>query len=213
MEIQTGRLYENRTWKYLYPCLKKYGATLSDYLGSFFKLAVGVGDRNFIAESNCIFILIDTEIPLSEIESERYRDRFSKFLDWLKYQSFYVIDYVYSDLLEGEKHMVVLKVPITSFTTYDYFIKGQYSKMYSEKEIKSYFKDVSIPQNIPAEIKVNTRLESTRKILKKDKQYLKTFVSIVNKDFKTTIEEKYFRDAELDYPLNLKEEIFNYGNS
>ena len=46
MQIQSGKLYENRTWKYLYPCLKVYGSTLKTYLNIFFKLAVGLGDHN-----------------------------------------------------------------------------------------------------------------------------------------------------------------------
>ena len=56
MQIQSGKLYENRTWKYLYPCLKCYGPELMDFLSSFFKLGVGIGDFNIPTEGNSIFI-------------------------------------------------------------------------------------------------------------------------------------------------------------
>ena len=91
MQIQSGKLYENRTWKYLYPCLKHYGLELMNYLTSFFKLAIGVADSNVTVEGNCIFILVDTNLTLSNnVETAKYKANFSKFLDWVKYQYFYV---------------------------------------------------------------------------------------------------------------------------
>ena len=58
--------------------------------------------------------------------------------------------------------------------------------------------------------KVNEKISITRKILQKDSSYLKNFVEIVNKDFETNVTEKDFKDAELDYPPKLSEEMFNY---
>lgn len=211
MQIQSGKLYENRTWKYLYPCLKHYGPELMNYLTSFFKLGVGVADSNVSVEGNCIFILIDTNLVLSNsIETAKYKANFSKFLDWLKYQYFYVKDYVYEDLGTGEKHMIVLKLPHKYDLTYMSFIKGKYSQMYTQKEINDYFGYISIPSNKESEKKVNEKLSITRKILQKDLSYLKNFVEIVNKNFETNVTEKDFKDAELDYPPKLSEEMFNY---
>jgi len=214
MQIQSGKLYENRTWKYLYPCLKHYGPELMNYLTSFFKLGVGIADSNVIVEGNCIFILIDTNLTLSNnIETVKYRTNFSKFLDWVKYQYFYVKDYVYEDLDLGEKHMIVLKLPYKHDLAYTSFIKGKYSEMYENKSINEYFAYIKIPLNKDIEKKVNEKLTTIRKILNKDSSLLKSFIDMVNKDFDTNVTEEYFKQAELDYPPKLDEEIFNYKNN
>lgn len=211
MQIQSGKLYENRTWKYLYPCLKHYGPELINYLTSFFKLAVGVADSNVSVQGNCIFILIDTNLILSNsVETTKYKANFSKFLDWVKYQYFYVKDYVYEGLDSGEKHMIVLKLPYKHDLAYMSFIKGKYSEMYDDKSINEYFGFVQIQTNKDAEKKVNDKLQITRKVLRKDSSLLKPFVDMVNKDFDTNVGEEHFKHAELDYPPKLSEEVFNY---
>lgn len=205
-----GKLYENKTWTFLYPCLKYYGSDLMTYLASFFKLKVGIADKNVSIEENCIFILIDTVIPFAtETAVIKYKNNFSKFLDWLKNQYFYVKDYIYEDINNGEKHMVVLRIPRKHDLTYFYFVRGEYSKMYSEKDIEEYFKFVKLPNEKIIEKRINSKLETTKKILRKDISYLETFVNRVNEDFDTDVESKYFINAELEYPPNIKEEIFN----
>lgn len=211
MQIQSGKLYENRTWKYLYPCLKHYGPELMNYLTSFFKLGVGIADSNVSVDGNCIFILIDTNIHLANsVEIAKYKSTFSKFLDWVKYQYYYVKDYVYEDLDSGEKHMIVLKLPHKYDISYMSFIKGKYSQMYEQKDINTFFGYITINSNKEAEKKINDKLDITRKILKKDSSYIKTFVDIVNRDFDTDVQVSHFKDAELDYPPKLSEEMFNY---
>lgn len=211
MHIQNGKLYENKTWRYLYPCLKFYSTELINYLSTFFKLGVGISDYNVETEDNCIFILIDTDMRLkNKVESDKYKLNFSKFLDWLKYQPYYVKDYIYSDFDSGEKHMIVLKIPQAHDTTFLSFIRGEYSKMYTKGQIANYFKNISIPTNKEAEKGVNNRLEKVRKILSKDSTYRDEFVEIVNKDFGTSVKSLYFTEAELDYPPKLEEETFNY---
>ena len=112
MQIQSGKLYENKTWNYLYPCLKSYGSTLMKHLNSFYKLGVGIKDHNIdIEEGNCIYILLNTNLSSPQISLINYRENFSKFLDWIRFQPYYVIDYVYDGLDKGEKHMLVLKIP------------------------------------------------------------------------------------------------------
>jgi hypothetical protein len=206
MQIQRGKLYENKTWRYLYPCLKFYGEELMKNLGSFFKLAVGVRDFNRKDEPNCLYILIDTNIPLaSDSQIRDYKERFSKFLDWLSYQEYYVSDYIY----EKDMHMLVLRIPKEYSSTYINFTKGQYSKMYSLKDIRDYFKYLQIP-NKELELKQNGKLKIIKDVLNKEKSYIKTFVDIVNKEFKTTASVNDFIEAELDFPPKKEEEIFNY---
>lgn len=210
MQIQSGKLYENRTWNYLYPCLKYYGNDLMDKLSSFFKLAVGVGDVNRTEEGNCIYILVDTDLPLmSETQREDYKRKFAKFLDWLSYKDYYVTDYVFEDIDKSDKHMVVLRLPKIYDITYVNFVKGNYSVMYSPKVINDYFKYINI-QNKEVEVKRNQKLKEIRQVLTKDKNYVSTFVAKVNKDFATDVSTKHFMDAELDYPPKKEEEIFNY---
>jgi len=211
MQIQSGKLYENRTWKYLYPCLKYYGTELIDYLGNFFKLAVGIGDSNVTTEGNCIFILIDTNIRLvTEGDVASYKRRFSKFLDWIKYQDYYVTDYVFTGLDRTEKHMVVLKLPEVHNNTYLSFIRGKYSDMYSKEDIDTYFNILPNKVNNPNVTIRNERVKQVKSILKKDKELVPVFVEKVNREFRTTVTVEDFKDAELDFPINLSEEIFNY---
>lgn len=207
MQIQSRKLYENRTWRYLYPSLKCYGKELMDYLVSFFKLGVGVGDSNKDIDSTSIFILFETSLPLTTPELEKYQNNFSKFLDWIKYQPYYVTDYVFD---MHNKHMVVIKLPYKHSSAYMHFIKGKYSLMYNETEIKQYFSEVSLTNKI-LESKINKNLDKTIKILTRDRRYVQNFVDIVNKDFDANITvEQYLGNAELDYPPKKEEEIFNY---
>ena len=62
MNIQSGKLYENRTWKYLYPCLNEHGDVLKKYLDSFFKLGVGVADFNNFSEEKISADILKTQV-------------------------------------------------------------------------------------------------------------------------------------------------------
>jgi hypothetical protein len=211
MQIQSGKLYENRTWKYLYPCLKAYGPELNSYLASFFKVGVGIGDFNIDTPSdcNCIFILIDTNIPLgSERDISLYKLKFAKFLDWLKYQYFYVKDYMYEDT--SGKHMIVLKIPLKHEIAYVKFIQGEYFNMYLQKDLNEYFKYVTL-DNKEIEKKRNEKIKNARNVLTKSKEYVPTFVEIVKEEFRTPkLSVQDLEHIELDFPPKLEEEIFNY---
>lgn len=212
MQIQNGKLYENRTWKYVFPCLKFYGEDLTNYLKSFFKLAVGLGDTNYEEKSDGsnIFILIETSYTFAlQRDTDRYRENFARFLDWVRYMPFYVTDYVYEGINDREQHMLVLKIPDRYRESIKHFKKGRYSKMYTPKEINSYFGHVTL-NNKQAEVEVNNRLKKTRAILNKSKEYLEDFVKEVNNKFKTNATLEDFKDAELDFPPNPEEEVFSY---
>ena len=209
MQIQSGKLYENRTWKYLFPCLKYYGNDLINYLTSFIKLGVGIGDDNVKTEGNCIFILIETNVPLaSELDRNSYKRSFSKFLDWLRYQPYYMTDYVYEGLDSGEKHMVVIKVPPIHDTTYVNFIQGNYSEMYKKEELNKYFNIMNNDANNLHVTARNERVHNSRLVLTKDSKYAPTFVNQINKEYGSNATLEDFKDAELDYPIKLTEEIF-----
>ena len=208
MQIQSGKLYENKTWKYLYPCLKCYGSTLMGYLHSFYKLGVGVKDDNVEIEGNCIYILIDTKVHLEGTPVDSYRQNLSKFLDWIRYQSFYVIDYIYEGLDTGEKHLLVLKLPEQYNKTYSRFLRGKYSEMYTKDEIAKYFGFVNL-NNKDLEKKINEKLQVVRAILNKNTNHLPKFLEELNNEFGTNLSLEDVRNHELDFPPIQEEEIFN----
>lgn len=212
MQIQSGELYKNRTWRYLYPSLKIYGKELMTYLSQFLKIGVGIGDSNTNIKDPCIFILIDTNMAFkTQAELDSYKNRFANFLNWLKYQPYYITDYVYDGLDSGgEKHMIVLRISYKHDLSYTSFIKGKYSEMYKQSDVYSYFGVVSLPKNKQTEIKLNKELEETRGILFKDSKYIPAFAKIVNGRFGTDNPDSDFIGAELDFPPELSEEIFNY---
>ena len=211
MQIQSGKLYENRTWKYLYPCLKVYGNTLKTYLNSFFKLAVGLGDHNInINEDNCIYILIDTNIHSPQQSLQTYREYLAKFLDWVRFQPYYVTDYIFEGFDRGEKHMLVLRLPDIYKESYIKFKQGKYSEMYSSKDIENLY-PLIVNSNKNIEIKVNNNITNIKNVLTKNSNHLELFRKQVNSEFKTNLSLKDIKDHELDFPPIQEEEIFNYN--
>jgi hypothetical protein len=208
MQIQNGKLYENRTYKYLFPSLKFYGKDLTTYLSSFFKLGIGVNDVNFDTKeaSNCIFILFDTTASASTGDKNNivYKERFSKFIEWLQDKHYYIKDYPYE---VGSKHMIVLELPTNHHSAYLSFINGKYSEMYTDKEINKYFEFLKFSSKV-VEDKHFKRVKNTRDILTKDKGYVKDFVDIVNKTFNTNESVIYFENVELDFKPKIEEEVF-----
>lgn len=210
MQIESGSLYMNKTWLYLYPCLKFYGEELRTHLNAFLKIAVGISDHNLnIANINSsIYILIDTEPKYDAIAKVNYKTHFSDFLDWVKYQPYYVTDYVFEELKYSGKHMVVLKLPSKHEATLLSFIQGRYSGMYSKAELDLYFKLIT-HKDKDHEIKHNARVKKVLNVLTRNKECLEDFVKDVNKRFATTVTVEDFKDAEIDYPPVLEEETFN----
>lgn len=210
MQIQSGKLYENRTWKYLYPCLRSYGSTLKSYLNTLYKLSVGIGDYNIdVEEQLCIYILIDTNIVTPQTSLVNYRENIASFLDWFRFQPFFVADYLFDSEEGKEKHMLVIKIPNSHIKTYQKFIKGKYSEMYSSKEILEYFPYISL-DNKEIEVKINNKAKIIRSILNKKSDYLPVFQKQLNEEFGVNCSLNDLKDHELDFPPDLKEEIFNY---
>ena len=208
MNIQSGKLYENRTWKYLYPCLVLHGDVLKKYLDSFFKLGVGVTDFNHTSTERNINILISTSIHLPGSSIPQYRMRFAKFLDWLKSQYYYVDDYVFTGIGEEEKHMIVLKVPSKYPDIIDKFIIGKYSEMYTKKDILQIFGHKTYT-NKDVEKKVNGKNADIRDILNRNVSSIPTFQKKLIEEFDVQLRVEDLLEHEQDFPPLPKEEIFN----
>ena len=194
MEIELGKLYMNRTLKYLVPALNYYGPTLKTKLNLVFKLAFGVHDTllegSYLEGQKNIFILVDKLVR---------PDLFQNFMDWVKHQEYFVIDYAYDAIMEhnSRKHMIVLAFPRELEDAYDKFILGKYSLMYAKKEVESFFS---------GDNKV-----SAKQVLNKTLIAKAEFKSLVKKTFNTTLEEQDFLIGswEYDLPPNKEEEFFN----
>jgi len=194
MDIQIGKLYINRTVKYLVPGLNFYGPTLKTKLNLVFKLAFGVHDSliegSHLEGQKNIFILVDKLVR---------PELFQNFMDWIKHQEYYVTDYAYDAILEAHsrKHMIVLSYPPTMGDTYDKFLLGKYSKMYTKKEITSFFAEES--------------KKEIRQIIVKTVHAKMRFITLVKETFGTLLEEQDFLTDywEYDLPPNKEEEFFN----
>lgn len=194
MEIEIGKLYANKTMKYLVPGLNYYGPTLKTKLNLVFKLAFGIHDSlldgSHLEGQKNIFILVD---KLTR------PDLFQNFMDWVKHQEYYVTDYANDSIMEAHsrKHMIVLAFPPTMGDTYDKFLKGKYSKMYTKKEINDYFGD---------ENKAGARHVFGRTPYAKAEFKLK-----IKETFDVILEDKDFLVGswEYDLPPVKEEEFFN----
>ena len=214
MEIHSGKLFKNKTWRYLYPTLKYYGPDLDNYITSFIKLSIGIGDTNVAFEEDNLFILFDVELKNHmQINLQKYREKFQQFLHFVKIQHYYTSDYVYKYDKFSTGHIVVIKIPYIFKNAMYNFIKGKYSLMYSEEQINKYFGFRKF-DNKTLEREVNKIIKSTRDVFLKDEKRKKAFIKRVNFDFDTNIKEEMFNDNfELDYPPRFSEEIFNYTPS
>lgn len=214
MIFESGKIYNNKTWKYLFPCLKAHGDKLVFYLSSFFKAAVGIGDMNYHSNSDCIYILFDLNIMPKKADRIKTKELFTEFLEWVRYKEFYETDYIFDISLNSCQHMLVIKIPDNHLETYGEFLKGHYSNMYTLREVNKYFalRPTEGASN-PKEVEVaNNRIRKTRDVLRKTPEGEEEFIKIVNERFKTNIDIETIRGLELDFPIELEEEFFNFKN-
>lgn len=193
MHIQLGTLYVNKTLKYLLPCLKLYGESFIVKLNSVFNLAFGLHDS----------VLDGTEYEgqkLIYILSDKFYQpaKFQNFLNYVKHQPYYVMDYAFDDIEKGRQHMLVIKFPDTHHDVYDKFIEGKYSKMYTKDEIRTFFSKESEAKD------VITRSSSIRP----------AFIEKIYNSFNTRITETDIitYGMEYDFPPEMQKEFFNYKN-
>lgn len=191
MNIEIGKYYVNKTWRFLLPCLRGYGDIFVTKFNPVFKLAVGIHDT--LVDNSNISIGKNLYILCDKMINEK---QFYDFLDWIKYQESYVADYCPdSEILKSRKHMIVIKIPDMFNEAYDNFLKGHYSFMYLESELKLLFSD-------------NIR-KKEYDVLSRNPIIVEEFAKKVNEEFKTKISKHDLKNAELELPLKKEEEIFN----
>jgi len=194
IDLTKGILYENRTLKYLTPSLKDWGTDLTYRVNRIPALAWCIGDANMSDT-----FTDDTLYMLTEVDSD-LSISFHNFLEWFQDNEFYSTDYEY-DEIDGNKHMLVFKIPENHEGIVSRFIKGKYSSLYSDESLKRLFSRIV---KRDGKEYYNERLQ----ILEKDPKYRERFKKQLVKDF------NYFGEidstSEFDYPPILSEEIFNY---
>lgn len=198
IKIQIGRIFMNRTRKYLFPLLKKYGDEFTFNINSLSKVAVGIGDMiveqcGFKHEKH-LFMLVDSKYKPS---------RFISILAWLRKHPSYEDDYVFGNIQTSRFQMIVIKIPDTYVESMLNFKDGRYSKMYSSDDVRKLFSsdgrtgfDKKLYDNIS-------------KVLVRDHNYRIEFTEQVRKEFGVP-DFKPDAESEYDLPIAKVEEIFNY---
>jgi len=194
MNIKIGKLYVNKTWRFLAPCLRGHGDAFVKKFNPLHKLAVGIHDSlldgSELSNGRNIYLMIDKEYKPRE---------YKKFMEYLEYQEYFKGTYCPdSEITSSRKQIIILEIPEIFKESYDHFLKGEYSKMYSEEQIKLFFG--------------NSTKKKDFEILSRSGEALKEFVTKVNKEFNTETSIKNFDECEWELPLIKKEEIFNCQN-
>jgi hypothetical protein len=183
------KFYETKTWKYLVPCLRVYGDEFVDKWSFAYKVALGIFDYSVKDvkkyQGDNIYCLIDIN---------KNSDKFEEFIEYIKLQPFYTGHYPFKKLESGLV-MVVIKIPEVFKETYNLFLQGKYSQMYTKDIIDKIF---------PIKTK-----QKQRDVLLKSKEGFKSFQQTFYDFMEMEIDD--INVAEYDLPLINKEEIFNFN--
>jgi hypothetical protein len=185
MKIKIGRVYKNRTLKYILPLIKKYhDSLLITMLNSVGILAVGIGDMIYdskLIKNQHVFVLIDNKANPSI---------FNELIEYVMDKDYYEDDYPFDNLLTGRMQMVIFKLPKDIIKE---FLEGKYSKLYYYEDARDFILD-----------------DNTFNVLIKSKEHKATFIKELQVEFGTTLTMEELGDRELDIPPKKPEEFFNY---
>ena len=128
------------------------------------------------------------------------RIQFSKSLEYFQKHLSYKTDYCYDSNRNGHFHVIVLNLPFPE--KFQHWLKGEYSKMYSEKEMQNWF--IQFQNNKDKKI-----LTDQWAVLTHDKSYFPTFKQQVLEEFGTRLSDDNLQ-MEYDFPPLWKNEILRY---
>lgn len=195
MKLEYGKIVKNKTKDFLFPALKGHGEVFLNKLSDVYKLAYGISDMilegsSVLEERRPFFILCDKAVNTKKFEN---------FLEWLKYQKYYIADYpADEDYINPRHHMVVIDMPQKYYNAYDKFLVGLYSEMYERPDVDFFFR--------------NDKDSIAYKILTKDPTYRDVFLDKVENLFGVPVKDTpEFKNSELEFPYSLEkeQEIFN----
>lgn len=191
-QVKISQIYINKTWKYLVPATKIYGDLFKVRMENLYKLAAGYGDECYPRKvGKSIFLVVDKlYIP----------DKYNHTMTWLRNQDYYITDYPFDNIETGRMQMIVLKFPDEFSEAFDDFLKGRYSRMYTEKEIEKFYRVGDNTRTGVIDILTRTST-AKREFLPKLKASFGDNINVTDEDLKF---------AEYDFPPQPQLEIFNY---
>lgn len=194
MNVRIGKLYENKTWKYLTPCLAFHGKAFVDKFNNVFKLGVFIhdtlNDGASITKNRLVYIMLDKFYQKKDYQI---------FLEFIKTQEYYVGEYCPdSNFIDSRKHIIMLKVPEEMNHAYDKFLEGKYSEMYTKDQLKNLEEVLKRYNSYDVLTKTNSALES--------------FAKEVSLEFEVECNIEELRNAEYDFPLLAKQEVLNFNS-
>jgi len=185
--LNTKGVYKNKTLRYIVPILKQYGTEFAKKLNRVPVRGFTIGDMIFSDSLNDFIFMVVSTVNLNY---------FNDLLQYLEKQPYYISDYILS--IKENTHVIVFKNPMPEII--DPFLKGDYSKMYTQEEIERFFIKLVKIKNIEYYTDVYS-------ILTKREEYKTKFEEILGLDFNTSI--TLDDNREFDYPPLLAEEVLN----
>ena len=128
---------------------------------------------------------------------------FMKMIARLKQKPYYVIDYPFDSNRDGHLHVVVLKIPFPE--KFEIFLKGEYSKMYSDEEIEQYIPKKYVIQEGDKTIE---KVSKIYQVLTRDPDYKSVFADQCYDEFRVRITDF---EREWDFPPFMPNEILRHN--
>jgi hypothetical protein len=192
MKIEIGKVFPNKTVKYLLPSLKLLGDDFKAKFNLVHVLASGVHDTLMDGTpyegQRLIYLLLDKLVKPT---------LFKGFLSWIKLQPYYALDYSFDNFETGRMHMIALSYPEKYADAYDKFILGKYSKMYTKDEVVEFF---------------GANREDAKSVINKSAKSGEKHVINLNLTYNSsiTLTDLLHEGGEHDFPPQEEQEVFNF---
>lgn len=210
INIIPGKIFINRSYKYLSPCMKLYGEEFITKMRLLCGLAIAIQDFGYnttpesrIFENN-IYYVIDTNGEYTfgkHINVEKSKIDFFMVISWLRQQDFYVRDYPLDSGKSGSQHIIVLKLPLDLIGK---FINGDYANLYDKHTL-----DLIVPKTV--KVIRTEELNPVYAVLSKDDSYLPTYLKQLNDEYNTRLTvDDIKHHTQFDIPPLPKNEIIRW---
>jgi len=191
MKLQRNRIYVNKTWRFLAPCLRDHGSEFVKKYNPAAKLALGIYDELLskarITTGRNIYTVFD---------KKKNATAFRALMDYVRGQPFFKGDYCPdSDMINTYLHCLVIEIPEEYYDAYDKFLQSKYSEMYTPRQLKYLFS--------------SKQRQEEYSILSKTGEAFTKFKKTIEEEFGEKANENSAYNSEWELPLKKKEEIFN----
>lgn len=206
MKLDGLNIHKNKVWKFLMlPVLRAYGEQFRLKISSFYKVGAYVGGLN---NTPYLALTINVTAPNPKITDQTYKMKlFEDFIEWFEIQDYCEGHYPYEGPLDCKDkfHVFKIRIPEELKKSLGHFVKGEYSKMYTQKQIEEHF--IVAPEAKVSDIH-KADMENRKKILEKDSALLPDFVAKVNKRFNTKLTlEDIEPSVEVELPPSSTEDF------